>query len=353
MKKSNILVLVGLLVVLILGVIALWKFQEVKITGPGIKVEAKREPNEGGKIPQEVVKEGVEKLPSTIPATPKKRKEYVIYSDALKIGWENWSWDSHYNLKVTNYVRSGEYAIGVELQRFGGLALANRAGVSTRGYDRLEFYINGGNIGGQRLKVFVNDRIGNGVRNPVNLETVIPGEWRLISIPLKELDAVNITIFKINISDISGKSQSAFYVDNVMLVSERKTVSIEPGFSKEATGKIKYPPNENEVSRAIRVNGYTEKLPPDFHVWLFVEIGNLSWPKEPEIRPNTPFQVTIYEGGYPPRGQFTLSLYAVSPKGNQQINIWLDEGRETGSYPGITNVSGSFILDSINLTLVE
>lgn len=164
---------------------------------------------------------------SEMTAKEGERRELIIYSDALGTGWENWSWDSDTNLNHTNYIHTGRYAMSVGLRKFGGLALAYRDGVSTRGYNRLKFFINGGENGGQRLKVFVNDRIGDGIRNPVRLGApyiedgvINPQEWKLVSIPLQDLDAVDITIFKINISDISGSNQPAFYVDDVKLVLE-------------------------------------------------------------------------------------------------------------------------------------
>ena len=116
-------------------------------------------------------------------------------------------------------------------------------------------------------------------------------------------------------------------------------------------GKITFPDNESIVSRAINVRGETQGVPSDFHVWLMVEISSLRWPKEPQIHINSPFQTIVHEGGYPPEGQFTLSLYAIGPKGNKCIKAWFNEGRRTGSFPGLTTISESFLLDSVSLRL--
>jgi hypothetical protein len=116
-------------------------------------------------------------------------------------------------------------------------------------------------------------------------------------------------------------------------------------------GNISEPRPFARVSRAIMVTGYTENLPSNFSVWLSVDYGKLSWPKEPVINPNSHFSVIVHEGGYPPKNRFNLVLYAVGPKGNQEIEQWLDNGRNTGNFPGISAISESTKLQSIELEL--
>lgn len=74
---------------------------------------------------------------------------FVIYSDELQVGWENWSWDCLYNMRSTRYVYSGKYAISVRLEGYGGLAFAFQSGLKTRAYSKLDFFIHGGPSGGQ------------------------------------------------------------------------------------------------------------------------------------------------------------------------------------------------------------
>ncbi len=148
-----------------------------------------------------------------------RQEQLIIFSDARKLGWENWSWDCDCDEKSTRYVRGGQYSMSVTLRGFGGLAFAFRSGIETEGYRKLEFYINGGDVGGQQLKVYVNDKLGNGIRKPVALEKLSPQEWKLISIPLPDLDAENIIICKINISDTPGQSTPTFFLDDLSLVA--------------------------------------------------------------------------------------------------------------------------------------
>jgi hypothetical protein len=94
------------------------------------------------------------------------------------------------------------------LSPFGGIAFVFRSGVDTSPFSRLKFALHGGVLGGQKLKVFFNDRIGNGILNQYALEPLPPGTWLKVSVPLEDLGADHTIIFKVNWShahdDLSG-----------------------------------------------------------------------------------------------------------------------------------------------------
>lgn len=149
---------------------------------------------------------------------PNSNKDLVIYFDGLQVGWENASWNCSIKVNSTECVHGGKYSIKAKIiQKYGGVAFSFQSGIDTRYYSNLEFLINGGEYGGQKLKVYFNDALGNGVRNPVSLDILKPRTWKLISIPLENLDAENIVIFKINFSDEIGKIQTEFYLDKIKL----------------------------------------------------------------------------------------------------------------------------------------
>jgi hypothetical protein len=56
----------------------------------------------------------------------------------------------------------------------------------------------------------------------------------------------------------------------------------------------------------------------------------------------------VYEGGSPPDGNFSLSLYMVDSKGNQKIMNWLRSGEKSGYYPGFLEIEGGQLLHKIN-----
>jgi len=149
---------------------------------------------------------------------PEIKDRLCIFDDSWGFGWENWSWDCDFDEKATKYVFSGEYCIRAKLHGYGGLAFAFRSGIDTRGFNNIEFYINGGDFGGQRLKVYVNDRIGNGIKRPVVIPRLTRGKWDHIIISLDELEAKDTIIAKLNLSDVSGKDSPDFYLDNISLL---------------------------------------------------------------------------------------------------------------------------------------
>jgi len=149
---------------------------------------------------------------------PDPHSDLIIYRDGLTVGWENSSWGARCHEKSAEFVHTGRYTMSAELQAFGGLAFSFRSGIDTTPYSQLQFAINGGHWGGQRLKVYVNDRRGNGVRTPIDLNALPAQEWQEVKIPWTDLDADNTIIFKVNWSDVSGEPHPAFYVNDILLV---------------------------------------------------------------------------------------------------------------------------------------
>ena len=132
----------------------------------------------------------------------------------------------------------------------------------------------------------------------------------------------------------------------VLIKSEK--VDLQP------QGKINFPRNGDLVSRLFRARGAVDGLPSGWHLYLAVEIGDLIWPKEPEvIIEGTSWSGEVCEGGSPPNGRFSLSLYAVNQEGHRRIMKWLENGRRTGHYPGLREIEGSRRLHQINLQLED
>ena len=76
-------------------------------------------------------------------------------------------------------------------------------------------------------------------------------------------------------------------------------------------GKITLPHSESHVPRWFKVRGSVSG--PHRHLWLIERVGQLYWPKEPELTPqNRQWVGKVNEGGYPPGGNFELLLVDVS-----------------------------------------
>jgi hypothetical protein len=145
-------------------------------------------------------------------------KDHIVYLDALSPGWEDWSWDCRTNPSATDFVHSGDYAYSAELRARGGVAFAFRTGIDCSHFHAIEVYLNGGRTGGQRLKIYVCDELRLGVRREVKLGYLKTKSWRRVIVPMKDLDAEEIVLFRINFVDISGADQGAFFLDDMRLV---------------------------------------------------------------------------------------------------------------------------------------
>jgi TIR domain. len=142
---------------------------------------------------------------------------FSIFSGISGLGWENASWDCEYD-ENCNRFHAGQQAIRIRMQAFGGVAFSFWSGIDTTGYKACEFYINGGEEGGQCLKVYINVTRGNGVRRPVSIPKLCPNKWERITISLRDLEAENIAFVKFNLSDTSGNDSPDLYLANICLV---------------------------------------------------------------------------------------------------------------------------------------
>lgn len=126
-----------------------------------------------------------------------------------------------------------------------------------------------------------------------------------------------------------------------------------PLTSRSAQGQIESPKDGEIVSRAFRAKGTLSDIPTEKHVWIVVKIGNLLFPKEPELQASDQHWVEeFHEGGDPPNGKFSIILMMVGPRGNEEIKTWLNSVREGKNPPALENISDSSKLDTVrDLTL--
>lgn len=114
----------------------------------------------------------------------------------------------------------------------------------------------------------------------------------------------------------------------------------------EPRGTIGFPRDGAEVSRSFMAEGTLEDIPEDRHAWLAVQVGNLLFPKEPEIGLEHHWLKQSVEAGDPPGGRFSLVLLTVDPAGQARIERWLAEGVAGGGFAGLTQIPGSTKLDA-------
>jgi hypothetical protein len=101
------------------------------------------------------------------------------------------------------------------------------------------------------------------------------------------------------------------------------------------SGKIESPPDRSRVPRHFAIEGTIYNQPR--HLWIIERIGNMHWPKEPELRPSgNRWRGEVNEGGHPPQGRFEILLVDVPDEISNKFILWLEKGHRSGSYPGIS-----------------
>lgn len=112
-------------------------------------------------------------------------------------------------------------------------------------------------------------------------------------------------------------------------------------------GEISYPQGGQRVPTNFVAQGEILAIPPQYHAWLAVRVGDLMWPRMPEINPtDQQWSTHIVQDGNP--GNFSLVLLMVDPAGNNEINHWLLQGRSSGEFPGLTHISQMVQLDEVD-----
>src|SRR2546422_844889 len=101
-----------------------------------------------------------------------------IYLEALGSGWQSWSWpnnaEPNYFFTNASPTYAGTASIKLVQTAYGGLSL-HHSSIATGAYQFLEFYIHGGNSGGQLLGVFLQDDTTGASATHLNLESYLVG----------------------------------------------------------------------------------------------------------------------------------------------------------------------------------
>jgi hypothetical protein len=149
----------------------------------------------------------------------------VIYDDALAGSWDNWSWNTAFNLGNGLPVHSGAHSVAVTYTAaWGALYLHANPAVSISGYEILRFFIHGGSTGNQHLRIVAN---GDGSNDYA--VTAVADTWTQIDVPLSALGNP-ATLSDLYWQDTSNGAQPIFYLDDIQLIgSGVPPTSVPPG----------------------------------------------------------------------------------------------------------------------------
>ncbi|MEZ4684408.1 MAG: hypothetical protein R2932_60370 [Caldilineaceae bacterium] len=160
-------------------------------------------------------------------ATIDEHGDLIIYDDALTNGWLNWSW-SAVNTAYTITTQSGVNAIRTDLDgwtAFSPFYSNNQdwessaySGLSTRGFDRLSFWVHRGDSpGGQEVIVRAADILpGWEWLHSAQFTVPTDDEWHEIVIPLADLDATDTNLSRLAWSG-DGNETQPILIDNIKL----------------------------------------------------------------------------------------------------------------------------------------
>lgn len=145
-----------------------------------------------------------------------------IYQDALAPGWQNWSWGSTEDFSDISQVFAGTKSIKVTYtSAWGGMFLHSDTPINTTGKTSLTFAVAGSGASGQSLQVFMFDSAGTklAVVNiaPYMTGGITAGSFKMVTIPLADLNAQNKLINGLVIQDGSGAAGASVNIDSIQV----------------------------------------------------------------------------------------------------------------------------------------
>jgi len=152
--------------------------------------------------------------PTTAP-TEAPAASLNIYKDGLQSNFQDWSWGEH-NLNDVSVIQGGNTkSISFTPKNWGALFFGCNQCIDTDKYKSVEFYINGGQNGGQIVDLSM---VKNSAKTGTTKVITVPANtWTKVSATFAEL-GVNGKCDGLWIQDTKG-DQSTLYVDSIRVVA--------------------------------------------------------------------------------------------------------------------------------------
>lgn len=148
-----------------------------------------------------------------------------IYDETIGYKWKNWSWDTAINFSaLTPSPIDGIYSARVAFETPWAGLYFHRDPKSTEGKTNIGFFISGGDVAGQQLKITSYDAQNKAVKT-VPLANYLPEKalvngWRGVEVPLTDLGIFNTEFTGISFQGATGKIEQPFYIDALRLQDE-------------------------------------------------------------------------------------------------------------------------------------
>lgn len=194
----------------------------------------------------------------------------AIYGDTLHELFQDNSWAQH-NLADTTIVHTGTNAISFDPSNSGGFYLYKGSGaVNVKDYDRLEFWINGGEAGAQQLELVFNAGGEAGAR--VNIGSLIEGGipasgWTKVLLHLPELNIKNNIFDGLLFLGLTDGAQGTVYLDDIRLLEKYVAPPTLTEGVPSQYGMVLAPGDRAKVAFEARYSDSTSADVSDKAVW--------------------------------------------------------------------------------------
>lgn len=149
-----------------------------------------------------------------------------LYRDYPAGAWDDWSWASR-NMQNTSPVYSGQYSIRADLLPWTAIRFHYNGEFIPDGFTILEFWVHGGNTGGQVFHIMA--KVNGSDRAPVpitNYATIRANQWVRVQVPLTALGiAPGVRLEDIYFIERRGQTVPTFYLDDIRLIRPYSTTA--------------------------------------------------------------------------------------------------------------------------------
>lgn len=164
-------------------------------------------------------------LSALLAGTAAAHADLVVYDDALRNGFENWSWGGGIDLAATAPVHGGNRSISFAGNNYNAVSVSKSgAGFTTAAWPSLRLWIHGGSGNNQALTLFLQNT-ATAVSASVALNPYIAGggpsagTWKQATVPLATAFPGIAQFDRIDIQSNGAGSQPTVFLDDITLLS--------------------------------------------------------------------------------------------------------------------------------------
>ena len=152
----------------------------------------------------------------------------VVYEESLESPWINTSWNTTLKFNNTQQVSEGSYSINIVQGAWGAMRLRNGSwgspvNINTSSYGSFDFIVYGSSSGVTLCVYFENDQ--NKSFPKVENIQVPANQWKLVSIPISQLNPNNYIVHNIAVQNFTS-GQKTYYVDNIRFMGSSVSSSL-------------------------------------------------------------------------------------------------------------------------------